>query len=101
MMLASSTRTSIVLTPPDPGAGVVICAPPHDPSIAGLRAAMRSRGLIFSMTLDCGLQWPDQVGLATTESIVARGGMVAWEFDRLGDAIAAHKRLRAIVEGTA
>jgi hypothetical protein len=101
MKLAASTRTSVVLTPPDPGAAVVLCAPPHEPSIEGFRAAVRSRGLIFSMTFDRGLQWPDRIGLATTENIVANGGMVAWEFERLLDALASHKRLRAIVEGAA
>ncbi len=93
MKLPAEVRSAVVLSPPDPGAGVVICAPPREPNIAGIRAAMRERGLIASMTFD--------PGVATVENVLASGGLVVWEFDRLADALAAQLRLRAVVEGRA
>jgi len=95
MKLPPATRAAVVMTPPDPGAAVVICGPEHEPSLSGFRAAMRRRGIIASMTFDRGLQWPDAVGVATPESVLAAGGIVTWEFDRLVDALAAARRLRA------
>jgi hypothetical protein len=101
MKLPAEVRSAVVLSPPDPGAGVVICAPPREPNIAGIRAAMRERGLIASMTFDPGVRWPNAIGVATVENVLASGGLVVWEFDRLADALAAQLRLRAVVEGRA
>lgn len=80
----------------------MICAPPHEPNIAGIRAAMKQRGLIASLTFDPGVRWPnDAHGITLVETVLASGGLVVWEFDLVADALAAQLRLRAIVEGRA
>jgi hypothetical protein len=95
MKLPPATRAAVVMSPPDPGAGIIICRAPREPSIATLRAAMRARGLIASITHDAGIAWPDTAGVAISENILDGNGIAVWEFDRLVDALAAARRLRA------
>ncbi len=99
MKLPPDTRSALVMSPPDPGAGIILCRAPRVPSIETLRAAMRERGLIASITHDAGIAWPDAAGVAISENILDGDGVAVWEFDRVADALAAQRKLRALVGG--
>lgn len=81
----SNIRALVVARPASSGAAVVICA----------RALPPRRGAFISMMVEDVEQWPDAVDLAIAEGALAAQEIVAWEFARLGDALAAARWLRA------
>lgn len=74
-------------------AAFVLLAPP--PLTAGMHLLDRLGELSALITHDAGVVWPDKRGIALAEATLAQGSAVVLQFERVVDAVLAHRRLTA------
>lgn len=94
MQLPTGTRCAVHSSPAMPGGAmwtVIAAAAPIEPQ----PDALSRRGQLSAfLTHDAGLTWPDAMGVALAEAVLAEGGAVAFGFAALADAMACAAMLR-------
>lgn len=99
-MIPATARCALCALPPATGAAVLIAVPPVEPSFDALAAAMAAgRGLSAILTHDRGVSWPNAAGRRLLADVLARGGIALLVHASMADALAAHRRVLAEIEG--